>query len=192
MCRPHVNQLSVRARNWGFREMIKIMTPIIDGVTSRLNIGDSIEIFGRIFTGRDAVLPVLKEKIERGELGGLVPKLQGSIIMHAGFSVAGFGPTTSNKESIEGSIETLAKAGVKIHIGKGALSETTIKSLNRFNSIYAVTPPITALLMEKVKSAKVIAFEHEGMEALHEIEVEGLPAIVAVAHGRTIYSQDVG
>jgi fumarate hydratase subunit beta len=172
--------------------MIKILTPIRDGVISRLNVGDPIEIFGRIFTGRDAVLPVLKEKIERGEQDDLALKLRGSIIMHAGFSVAGFGPTTSGKESIEGSIETLAKAGVKIHIGKGALGEETIKSLERFNSIFAVTPPITALFMEKVKSARVIAFEYEGMEALHEIEVEGLPAIVAVAHGRTIYSQDAG
>jgi fumarate hydratase subunit beta len=41
--------------------------------------------------------------------------------------------------------------------------------------------------MKKLKSVKVIAFEHEGMEAMHEIEVEGLPAIIAVAHGESIY-----
>jgi fumarate hydratase subunit beta len=172
--------------------MMRIMTPVDDGVISRLDVGDSFEIFGRIFTGRDAVLPVLKGKIESGEQDDLTLKLRGSIVMHSGFSVAGFGPTTSGKESIEGSIDALAKAGVKIHLGKGALSEETIESLKRFNSIFALTPPITALLMEKVKSVRVIAFEHEGMEALHEVEVEGLPAIVAIAHGRSIYRQVTG
>jgi fumarate hydratase subunit beta len=46
---------------------------------------------------------------------------------------------------------------------------------------------VTALLMQKVKSERVIAFESEGMEAMHEVEVEGLTAIVAIAHGKSIF-----
>jgi fumarate hydratase subunit beta len=107
--------------------------------------------------------------------------------MHAGFSVAGFGPTTSNKEAIEGSIPALASAGVRIHLGKGSLSEKTMKALERFNSVFAVTPPVTALLMEKVKSKRIIAFPKEGMEAMHEVEVKGLPAIIAIAQGASIF-----
>ncbi len=166
--------------------MVKIETPVNDEILNRLNVGDSIEIYGKIFTGRDAVLPILRRKIEEGKTDELISKLQGAIIMHAGFSVAGFGPTTSGKEAIQESMPALARAGVKIHLGKGSLKEETIEALNRFKSIFAVVPPVTALLMKKVKSKRVIAFEHEGMEAMHEIEVEGLPAIVTIAHGKSI------
>ncbi|MDO9545053.1 MAG: fumarate hydratase C-terminal domain-containing protein, partial [Synergistaceae bacterium] len=34
-----------------------------------------------------------------------------------------------------------------------------------------------------------VAFPEEGMEALHEIEVENFPAIVAIAHGESIYDK---
>jgi fumarate hydratase subunit beta len=50
-----------------------------------------------------------------------------------------------------------------------------------------VTPPVAALLTSKVKSKKVAAFKEEGMEAIFELEVEEIPGIVAVAHGKSIY-----
>lgn len=168
--------------------ILKIRTPVSDDDVRRLQVGNRIEIYGKIFTGRDAVLPILRSWIEGGELDRkLSVSLNGAVIMHAGFSVAGFGPTTSNKEAIERSIPALASAGVKIHIGKGSLSEETVKALKDFNSIFAVTPPVTALLMNTVKSKRIVAFENEGMEAMHELEVEGLPAIVAIAHGESIF-----
>jgi len=167
--------------------MTVIRTPVDDDVIRRLRVGDSIEIHGKIFTGRDAVLPVLQRMIVEKNPNELISRLKGAVIIHAGFSVAGFGPTTSNKEAIENSIPALASVGVKIHIGKGSLSEKTMKALERFNSIFAVTPPVTALLMEKVNSKRVVAFENEGMEAMHELEVEGIPAIVAIAHGESIF-----
>lgn len=172
-------------------DIIRVFTPITDDVIKCLKVGDKIEIYGEILTGRDAVLPILKTMIQEEKLdNGLIKKLKGGVVMHAGFSIAGFGPTTSNKDAIEGSIPALAKAGVKIHLGKGALGYETSKILKRYNSIFAVVPPITALLMERVKLKRVIAFEEEGMEALHEVKVEGLPAIVAIAHGKSIFQND--
>jgi len=32
-----------------------------------------------------------------------------------------------------------------------------------------------------------VAFLEEGMEALHLLKVDGFPAIIAAAHGKTIY-----
>ena len=107
--------------------------------------------------------------------------------MHTAVSAAGISPTTSNKEEIEESIPYLAKSGVKIHIGKGALTENTVKYLDKYSSIFAVTPPAAALLTSKVVSRNVLAFEEEGMEAIYSLEVRGLPCIVAAAHGKTIY-----
>ena len=46
-------------------------------------------------------------------------------------------------------------------------------------------PPI--ILTSRVVSRKVIAFEEEGMEAIHSLEVDGLPCIVAAAHSKTIF-----
>ncbi|WP_414470398.1 fumarate hydratase C-terminal domain-containing protein [Methanobacterium sp. ACI-7] len=161
-----------------------ISVPVSDRIIRDLKVGDKIEISGKIYTGRDAALPRLVKSIKEGEeLIGI----NGSAIMHTAVSDAGIAPTTSNKEEIQENIPDLAKAGVKIHIGKGALSEETIKALNEANSIFVVTPPAAALLTSKVKSKKVAAFAEEGMEAIFELEVEGIPGVVAVAHGKSIY-----
>ena len=73
-----------------------------------------------------------------------------------------------------------------MHLGKGALSSETVKALDVYGSIYAVTAPVTALLTSKVLSHHLIAFPEEGMEAFWAIEVESFPAIIAAAHGETV------
>jgi fumarate hydratase subunit beta len=161
-----------------------IKTPVTGDVVADLEVGDKIEIHGKIFTGRDAALPKLVKSLKNGEK---LIDINGSVIMHTAVSDAGISPTTSNKEEIEESIPYLSKAGVKVHIGKGNLSEETIKALDKWGSIFVVTPPAAALLTSKVVSRRVAAFEEEGMEAIYELEVDGLPGIVAVAHGESIY-----
>ena len=167
--------------------MKKIQTPISNKDVDDLDVGDKILISGTIFTGRDAVLPKLKEKIVTDKVEEIPFDLKGSVIMHTAVSDAGIAPTTSNKEEIEFSMIELAKVGVKIHIGKGSLSEETKKSLQDENSIFVVTPPVAALITKSVKSKKVIAYEEEGMEAVFALEVEDIPGIVAIAHGKSIY-----
>ena len=162
-----------------------IKTPVTPDVIKDLKVGDRIEIHGKIYTGRDAALPKLVRSIKNGEK---LIDINGSAIMHTAVSDAGISPTTSNKEEIEESIPFLSEAGVKIHIGKGGLSEETINALNKWGSIFVVTPPAAALLTSKVVSKRVAAFEEEGMEAIHELVVDGLPGIVAVAHGESIYN----
>ena len=161
-----------------------IKMPVTHDVIEDLKVGDRVEIHGKIFTGRDAALPKLVRSIKNGEK---LIEINGSAIMHTAVSDAGISPTTSNKEEIEESIPYLSKAGVKIHIGKGNLSEETIKALDKWGSIFVVTPPAAALLTSKVISKRVAAFEEEGMEAIYELEVNGLPGIVAIAHGKSIY-----
>ncbi|OEC88650.1 MULTISPECIES: fumarate hydratase C-terminal domain-containing protein [Methanobacterium] len=161
-----------------------IKTPVTCDVIEDLKVGDRIEIHGKIYTGRDAALPKLIKSIKNGEK---LIDIDGSAVMHTAVSDAGISPTTSNKEEIEESIPFLSEAGVKIHIGKGGLSEDTIKALDKWGSIFVVTPPAAALLTSKVVSKQVAAFEEEGMEAIHELVVDGLPGIVAIAHGESIY-----
>ena len=164
--------------------MKSIKVPVKDEFCENLEVGDKIKISGRIYTGRDAALPKLVKSIKNGKK---LIDMQGSAIMHTAVSDAGISPTTSNKDEIQECIPDLSKAGVKIHIGKGALNENIIKALNKENSIFVVTPPVAALLKSKIKSKRIIAFAEEGMEAIFELEVDEIPGIVAVAHGKSIY-----
>lgn len=168
--------------------MITLHTPIDQREIEGLRVGDQIEIEGIIYCGRDAVLPKLVRMIENRELDTIGVNLEGAVIFHTAVSPAGIGPTSSNKVEIEGSIPVLSKAGVKIHMGKGALSPRTVKELNRYHSIFAITPPVSALFSDKIVSQRVAAFREEGMEALYRVEVRGFPAIIAIAHGETIFS----
>lgn len=166
-----------------------LVTPITGAVINSLSVGDAILLSGWIFTGRDAALPKLVKLIESGELEKAGIDLQGSVIFHTAVSPAGVGPTSSNKFEIESTIPALSKAGVKIHLGKGRLSPATIEALKDHNSIFAVIPPVTALLESKIIERKVAAFPEQGMEALHLLNVKDFPCIVAVAGGCTIYDE---
>jgi len=163
--------------------MKHLTTPITSEDLDSLNVGDQITISGTIYTGRDAALPQLVELIKQEK----VPfDLNGSVIMHTAFSEAGIAPTTSNKEEIESTIPVLSENGVKIHIGKGMLSDATVESLKENKSIFVITPPVAALLTSRVLERKCVLFEWEGMEAMFELKVDDIPGIVAVHNGEKI------
>jgi len=164
-----------------------ITTPISDEIVSSLKVGDTVTITGYILCGRDAVLPKVVKLIEEGKTDQIGADLRGNVIFHTAVSPAGVGPTSSNKLEIESSMEPLSKAGIKLHLGKGKISEKTIAALDKYNSLYAVIPPVTALLEEKTIERKQIAFPELGMEALYLLKVDKYPAIIAAAHGRSIY-----
>ena len=166
---------------------MELHTPITDEDIAALNVGDTVNISGYILCGRDAVLPKVVKMIEEGRAGELGADLRGQVIFHTAVSPAGVGPTSSNKLEIEASIAPLSAAGVKLHLGKGALKEETVRALDEYNAVYAVIPPVTALLGAKTTEQKCIAFPELGMEALYLLKVEGYPAIIAAAHGRSIY-----
>lgn len=167
--------------------MKKITTPITDEEIANLKVGDKISISGTVYTGRDAALPQLVELIKKDE----VPfDLNGIAIMHTAVSDAGVSPTTSNKEEIESTIPILSEKGVKIHIGKGSLSDKTNKALNKNNSIFVITPPVAALITSKILEKECVAFENEGMEAIFKLKVENIPGIVAMAGGKKIFKEE--
>lgn len=167
--------------------MVQLTTPISEEDVAKLHVGDIVEISGYILCGRDAVLPKVVKMIEDGIVGELGVDLHGHVIFHTAVSPAGVGPTSSNKLEIESSIVPLSAAGIKLHLGKGELHKEIIEALDKYNAVYAVIPPVTALLSSKTCEEKVVAFPELGMEALHLIKVEKYPAIIGAAHGRSIY-----
>ena len=171
--------------------MIELHPPLTQDDVSRLKIGDTILIVGEVLAGRDAVLPRLS-RMTAGELTKAGIRLEGAVIFHSAVSGAGIGPTSSNKVEIEGSIPALSGMGVRMHVGKGALSDATVQALAEAGSIYAVTPPVSALQTSALTARQVLAFAEEGMEALHVLTTTGLAAVVASAHGESIWTRHGG
>lgn len=167
--------------------MIKLKTPFSEEKIKELEVGDMVLISGDIYCGRDAVLPQIVEMAKKNLLKIKGIDLKGAVIFHTAVSPAGVGPTSSNKLEIESSILPLSDAGVKMHLGKGKISESTIAGLAEKNAVYAVIPPVTALLESKTSAREIVACSELGMEAFHKITVIDYPAIIAAARGKSIY-----
>lgn len=167
--------------------MIDLTTPLGEHTIDALCVGDVVSISGYIYTGRDVVLPMIVKAATEGSLPELGIDLQGPVIFHTAVSPAGVGPTFSNKLEIESSFAPLSKAGVKIHLGKGAISPATVQALKESNAVFAVIPPVTALLESQTLEREIVAYPELGMEAFHRLSVENYQAIIAAAHGESIY-----
>lgn len=169
------------------QKVIELTTPFSEEAIGALNVGDVVSITGYIYTGRDAVLPRVIKLAEEGRLKEYGIDLQGAVIFHTAVSPAGVGPTSSNKVEIESSFEPLSRYGVKMHLGKGAISKPTIEALKKHNAVFAVIPPVTALLESQTEERQVVAFPELGMEAMNRLKVVKYQAIIGAAKGRSIY-----
>ena len=164
-----------------------LVTPLPQKDIDQLKIYDTVTITGKIYAGRDAVLPKVIRCIEEGTLEEHGIELQGNVVFHTAVSCAGIGPPSSNKREIAESIRPLSENGVMLHLGKGALKPETVEALKQNGSVFAITPPVTALFFDNMKSKRVVAFPELGMEALYELDVVNFPAIIAIAQGESIF-----
>ena len=168
--------------------MIELISPFSEESIDQLKVGDVVSITGSIFCGRDAVLPRICKELENGTWDKREIDLQGGVVFHTAVSPAGVGPTSSNKLEIEGSFGILSKlGGIKMHLGKGAIKPETVRILDKNNAVFAILPPVTALLENQTQERECIAWPELGMEALYRIKVNGYQAIIAAAHGESIY-----
>ena len=169
-----------------------ISTPFSNNEIEDLRIGDVVSISGFIFCGRDAVLPLIVKEIEMGKWPSRHIDLEGSVVFHTAVSPAGVGPTSSNKLEIESSFAPLSKAGVKMHLGKGEISDATVEALREHNAVFAIIPPVTSLLESRTFEREIVAFPELGMEAFYRIRIDNYQAIIAAANGESIYGKHNG
>jgi fumarate hydratase subunit beta len=172
------------------QEVKQLETPLSEDIVRDLQVGDKVFISGKIYCGRDAVLPRIAQLAREGKLAAHGIDLKGSVIFHSAISAAGLGPTSSNKPEIEENMPLLAQAGVKLYLGKGEISAKTIAGLAAVNSVFALIPPITAILKQNILSQKIAAFPELGMEAFYELRVKNYPAIIAAADNESIYIEE--
>ena len=74
-------------------EVKRIHTPLDDEVIKSLKPGDMVLLSGKIYCGRDAVLPKVCKLIKENKLGDTDINLIGNVIFHTAVSPAGVGPT---------------------------------------------------------------------------------------------------
>lgn len=176
-------------------ERIRLTTPFNDSDIKRLKAGDMAYISGTIYTARDAAHKKMCELAQNGEpmpfnFKGTAVYYAGPCPAKPGEAIGSIGPTTSGRMDIY--TPTLMEKGLKIMIGKGFRSKEVKQSIVKHSGVYfAAIGGAAALMSQCVKSAKVIAFEELGTEAIREIEVEDLPVVVAVdSNGTDIYKSN--
>ena len=86
---------------------------------------------------------------------------------------------------------TLLDLGLKGMIGKGRRSDAVKESIVKNKAVYlAAVGGAGALLSDRIKSSKVIAYDDLGTEAIREMYVEDFPCIVICdTAGRDLYSE---
>jgi fumarate hydratase subunit beta len=178
--------------------MIELKTPCEESLIRSLKVGDSVEISGTLFTGRDAVHKYLHE-------GGKLPaevNLQNGILYHCGpvvikdeagqWKVTAAGPTTSiREEPYQGQI--IKEFGLRGVIGKGGMGERTLAACQESGCVYLhAVGGAAQVLAETIKSVRnVYLLEKFGApEAIWELDVEKFPCVVTMdANGNSLHRE---
>lgn len=168
-----------------------INTPLDERTVAELKAGDKVMIDGIIYTARDMAHKRLTEMLQKGEklpldLTGAVLYYVGPTPPAPGRPIGSAGPTTS--ERMDAYTPKLLEHGVKGLIGKGQRSKSVRDALVKFKAVYfAATGGAGALLSKCIKSARIIAFEDLGTEAIRELVVKDFPVYVI----NDIYGNDL-
>ena len=73
--------------------MKTLCTPVSKEDIAQLKVGDMVYLSGKIFCGRDAVLPKVVALAKSGTTAEKGIELVGSLVIHTAVSDAGVGPT---------------------------------------------------------------------------------------------------
>ncbi|MFH1613524.1 MAG: Fe-S-containing hydro-lyase [Planctomycetota bacterium] len=172
----------------------KLAAPLSEADVRQLRTGDEVLISGVVYAARDMAHKRLCGAIEKGEA---VPiELEGAIIYFTGPSparpgrvIGAAGPTTSSR--MDAFSPTLVSRGLQAMIGKGYRNDEVREALKKYGAVHLATiGGAGALLSKCIVSAKVVAYEELGAEAIRRLEVVDFPTIVAYdSWGGSIYER---
>ena len=174
--------------------VIPITTPLTEAVTRNLKVGDTVEITGRLFTGRDAAHHRLHH--------GVKPPvdLAGAIIYHCGpvmvkngerYECRGAGPTTSSREEPY-QWEVMRDHGIRGVIGKGGMGPKTLDGCQKYGCVYLHAIGGSAqVYAERITRVDGVDWMDLGSpEAIWHLWVEKFPCIVTMdSHGNSLHKQ---
>jgi fumarate hydratase class I len=155
--------------------------------------GETLLLSGKMLTGRDAAHKRIQDMLARGER--LPVDFTNRVIYYVGpvdpvrdEVVGPAGPTTATRMD-KFTEMMLAQTGLIAMIGKAERGPAAIEAIRKHGSAYLMAVGGAAYLVAKaIKSARVVAFEDLGMEAIYEFEVKDMPVTVAVdANGTSVH-----
>src|SRR5215217_6066619 len=135
--------------------------------------GETLLLSGRMLTARDAAHQRMVEMLQAGE--PLPVDLRNRFIYYVGpvdpvpgEAVGPAGPTTSTRMD-KFTEEILARTGLIGMVGKAERGPEAVEAIARHRAVYLIAIGGAAFLVSKaIKSARVLAFEELGMEAIYE------------------------
>ncbi len=167
---------------------IDLSTITRDEIAS-LKPGETVLLSGKILTGRDAAHKRISDILARGEKLPDGVDFKDRFIYYVGpvdpvgTEVVGpAGPTTATR--MDKFTDTMLHTGLLGMIGKGERGPETVDLIKKYKAVYLMAVGGAAYLVSKaITSARVVAFEDLGMEAIYEFEVKDMPVTVAVDSG---------
>jgi fumarate hydratase class I len=155
--------------------------------------GQTLLLSGKMLTGRDAAHKRIADMLAKGEK--LPVDFTNRVIYYVGpvdpvrdEAVGPAGPTTATR--MDKFTETmLSQTGLVSMIGKAERGPVAIEAIKKHKAAYLMAVGGAAYLVSKaIRSAKVLAFEDLGMEAIYEFDVQDMPVTVAVdSNGTSVH-----
>jgi fumarate hydratase subunit beta len=157
-----------------------------------LRSGDRVAIHGAVYTARDAAHARMAEAIAAGvelpfDPQGQIIYFVGPTPARPGHPIGSAGPTTSSR--MDSYSPLLVERGLRAMVGKGRRSDAVKASMQEHGCVYlGAVEGTAALLARRVLSARVVAYEDLGTEAVRLLEVEDFPVVVVNdLHGGDLY-----
>ena len=170
----------------------RITLPLTEEIAKDLKAGDRVLLTGIIYTSRDAGHKRMCETLARGEELPIDPMnatiyYVGPTPAKPGTVIGSAGPTTSGR--MDAYAPTMMSVGARGMIGKGARLPEVVEAMKKYTGVYfGAIGGAGALLAKCIKSAKLIAYEYLGAEALRELYVEDMPLMVIIdSEGNNLY-----
>ena len=157
--------------------------------------GQTLLLSGKLLTGRDAAHKRIADYVARGEALPDGVDFTNRFIYYVGpvdpvrdEAVGPAGPTTATRMDKFTNM-MLEKTGIIGMIGKAERGDETVESIRKHRSVYLIAVGGAAYLVSRaIRSARVVAFEDLGMEAIYEFEVDEMPVTVAVdSRGESVH-----
>lgn len=170
---------------------MKIALPLDIDSVGTLTSGTHVELSGSVYVARDAAHKRMIEALDRGD--PLPFDITGETIYYMGPSpaaphrnIGAAGPTTAGR--MDAYTPRLIELGLRAMLGKGSRSESVIRAMRGRAVYFATIGGAGALISRCIQSSETVAYADLGPEAILRIEIDSLPAIVAIdAFGTSIY-----
>jgi fumarate hydratase subunit beta len=176
------------------RTPTELRTPLRASDVERLRVGDEVFISGVVFTARDAAHERLARMLAEStplplDLRDQVVYYCGPTPARPGRPIGSAGPTTASR--MDPYTPALLATGLRGMIGKGRRSLEVREALRRYGAVYfGAIEGTAALLGERVREAKVVAFPDLGAEAIYRLVVDRFPVtVVNDVFGADLYEE---